>query len=75
MKYVLFSINSNRFKGTTTIILSSKLAPLVEDYGVINPRKGLILDFQIIIYYKGGGNVYLCTKLHNRVNKTLLNTN
>jgi len=36
---VLFSVNNNRFKGTTTIILSFKLAPLVEDYGIINPKK------------------------------------
>ncbi len=36
---VLFSLKNNKFKGTTIIILSSRLAPLVEDYGVINPKK------------------------------------
>jgi hypothetical protein len=36
---VLFLVKNNRFKITTTIIISSILAPLVEDYGAINSKR------------------------------------
>jgi hypothetical protein len=49
---VMFSTKNNRFKGRTTIILSSKLTPLMEKHEIIIPRR--FLNFQIILYYNVG---------------------
>jgi hypothetical protein len=43
----MFSTKSNRFKGCITIILSSKLTPLVEKHGVIIPRMFQYLIFKL----------------------------
>jgi hypothetical protein len=44
---VLFSTKNNRFKGCTTIILSSKLTPLVEKHGAIIPIRLQYLTFKL----------------------------
>jgi hypothetical protein len=44
---VMFSTKSNRFKGHTTIILSSKLTPLMEKHGIIIPRRFQYLAFKL----------------------------
>jgi hypothetical protein len=44
---VMFSTKSNRFKGRTTIILSSKVTPLVEKLGVIIPRRFQYMPFKL----------------------------
>jgi len=43
----LFSTKNNRFKGHITIILSSKLTPLVEKHGIIIPRRFQYLAFKL----------------------------
>ncbi len=72
---VLISVRNNRFKGTTTNHTFIQISSFGGRLWSNQSEKGLILDFQIIISYEGGGNVYLRTKLHNKVKRILANTN
>jgi hypothetical protein len=44
---VMFSTKNNRFKGRTTIILLSKLTPLMEKHEIIIPRRFQYLTFKL----------------------------
>jgi hypothetical protein len=56
---VLLSIKKKRFKGSTSIILSCRLIPLVEEHGVIIPRKVQYLIFKLSSIVKVGIMVFI----------------
>jgi hypothetical protein len=73
---VLFSIKNNRFKGSTLIILSSILIPLVEENGVIIPKMVQYLIFKLSSIVNVGImciNSHKKTTRHARFWQTLIN--